>query len=88
MFIDLVDSNNQKLYFENLPSGLELENSYLSNIPCDTLCYGVKYIENIIMSSASFNGVRNILTGRVNHLLEPNAELKINAIRSFFESYE
>ena len=40
------------------------------------------------MSSASFNGVRNILTGRVNHLLEPNAELKINAIRSFFESYE
>lgn len=46
------------------------------------------FIENIIMSSASFNGVRNILTGRVNHLLEPNAELKINAIRSFFESYE
>ena len=47
-----------------------------------------KIMEIIIMSSASFNGVRNILTGWVNHLLEPNAELKINAIRSFFESYE
>ena len=86
VFIDLIDDFNQENYFYNPPADLLL--GTINKLPTDTLNYSISMIENIVFSSASFNGVKNQLTARCNPLVEDDAEAKRASIISFFYQYQ
>ena len=88
VFIDLIDDFNQANYKYNQPTGMNLPLYWSSCVPVDSLQYSVGLIEQLVLSSASLNGVRNKLTARENLMVNPNTLENIEAIMSFFSQYE
>ena len=90
VFIDLIDDFNQNNYIYDRYSsfGGYMYPETFDRLPTDTLYYPLKLIESIVFNSASLNGVRNSLIGRLNPLTDNNINEKREAINNFFEQYQ
>lgn len=79
-FIDLIDMCNQKIYFNHASHGENDE--YVAGVPDDNVSFSLECIEDKVMRSASFRGVRNLI------LQEETDTLELQNFSILFSYYE